>query len=59
MGALASELHGTYLINLHNHPVLKNVPSRMRALGWKVELLKEVPVYSIYRISPPPAPSAR
>jgi len=59
MGALALKLHGTYLINLRNHSALKNVPSRMQALGWKVELLKEVPVYSIYRISPPAAPSAR
>lgn len=53
MVALALMHHGDYLINLRAHAGLKPVPARMAALGWKVEPLKQVHLYSIYRLRPP------
>jgi hypothetical protein len=53
--ALALQLHGTYLINLRVNTGLTNVPTRIEALGWRVERLKDVTLYSIYRLTPPPA----
>jgi hypothetical protein len=55
MTALALQLHGSYLINLRGNAGLKDVPARIQALGWKIEKLKDVKLYSIYRITPPSA----